>query len=68
MSESCEICGRTPEEFAEEFGRDVEVKEYDGMMKCDRCATEFDRGSGKETKEEPEEMRTSKDWKDRAVA
>lgn len=65
----CQICGRTSEEFQEEFDREVEIVEHNGMLKCERCVSEFNTGAGDESTEESHEPAPeSRDWKDEVLA
>lgn len=64
----CEICGRTEEELEEEFGREIEVREHEGMEKCSKCLSEYQRETGEEQAEDVEEVTEGKDWKDAVTA
>ncbi len=65
----CEICGRTEKELSEEFGREIKVSEHEGMNKCQKCLSEYQRETGEEKVEDLDnELAESKDWKDVVTA
>jgi len=64
----CEICGRTEEELEGEFGREIEVEEHEEMNKCSKCLSEYQRETGEEKAEDPDEMTEGKSWKDAVTA
>jgi hypothetical protein len=62
----CKICGRTEEELEEEFGREIEVTEHQGMLKCGKCLSEYQRESGDQAAEQEDDSQT--DWKKAVTA
>ncbi|MFB6213223.1 MAG: hypothetical protein ABEJ07_01515 [Candidatus Nanohaloarchaea archaeon] len=63
----CKICGRTEDELEEEFGREIPVKEHEGLKKCQKCLSEYQRETGETSTSEGEEE-SEADWKKAVTA
>ncbi|MFB6217427.1 MAG: hypothetical protein ABEJ72_10780 [Candidatus Aenigmatarchaeota archaeon] len=63
----CEVCGRTDEDLEEEFGKESEIKEHQGINKCSKCIREYTVET--DTSDEgTEDTVENKDWKDELFA
>ena len=44
-TERCQVCGRTPQELEDIFGRESPMLiEVEGIIKCDKCDDEYKAG------------------------
>lgn len=64
----CKICGRTEEELEEEFGREIEVKEHQEMLKCEKCLSEYRRETGDDSNDDTGDNEPDTDWKKAVTA
>lgn len=75
----CMICGKDEEEFREDYDRDADFREHQGVTKCVKCYNEYQRAVGGETNNESdsgepeasEQISNSsdtRDWKEQITA